>query len=87
MFYVLDMVKTQDRISEKFVKHIKIGLYELRVEYNGNIYRIFFCFDDGQIIILFNGFQKKTQKTPIKEIDKALKLKEEYYVHKSINKH
>lgn len=55
---------------------------ELRTESNGNIYRVFFIFDDGQIVVLFNGFQKKTRKTPNKEIEKALKIKEEYYAEK-----
>ncbi len=54
---------------------------ELRT-YNGNIYREFFIFDDGQIVVLFNGFQKKTQKTPNNEIEKALKIKEAYYADK-----
>lgn len=54
----------------------------LRTEYNGNIYRVFFIFDDGNIVLLFNGFQKKSQKTPGSEIDKALKIKEEYYANK-----
>ncbi|MEI8086738.1 MAG: type II toxin-antitoxin system RelE/ParE family toxin [Paludibacter sp.] len=79
VFYVLDMLKTQERISAKFVKHIQEGLYEMRTEYNSNIYRLFFIFDDGKIVVLFNGFQKKTQKTPHSEIDKALKIMEEYY--------
>ncbi len=70
IFYVLDMLKTQDRVSEKFVKAIRDGVYELRAEYESNIYRVFFCFDDGNIVILFNGFQKKTQKTPENEIKK-----------------
>jgi len=83
IYYILDMLKVRNRISEKFVKHIKDGLYELRAEYNSNIYRVFFCFDKGKVVILFNGFQKKTQKTPIKEINKALKIKEEYYGSKS----
>ena len=51
-------------------------------EYGGNIFRVFFIFDDGNIVILFNGFQKKTQKTPPSEIEKALKIKEEYYESK-----
>ena len=46
------------------------------------MYRLFFIFDDGQIVVLFNGFQKKTQKTPASEIKKALKIKEEYYASK-----
>lgn len=77
--YGLLLLKTQDRLPTKFVKLIKDGLYELRTEYNSNIYRIFFIFDDGQIVVLFNGFQKKTQKTPQSEIEKALKIKEAYY--------
>lgn len=55
------------------------GLYEIRVEYGSNIYRIFCCFDEGRIVVLFNAFQKKTQKTPQKEIEKALRLKRAYF--------
>ena len=73
------MLKMKNRISAKFVKPIKEGLYELRTEYNSNTYRVFFIFDEGNIVILFNGFQKKTQKTPKNEIEKALRLKKEYY--------
>lgn len=80
--YVLDVLKMQDRVSEKFVKYIKDGLYEIRASYNGNIYRAFFIFDEGNIVMLFNGFQKKTQKTPSKEMDRALELKKEYYAGK-----
>ena len=50
--------------------------------YNGYIYRALFIFDDGNIVMLFNGFKKKTQKTPSKEIEKALELKKEYYAAK-----
>ena len=77
--YVLDMLKTQDKVHIKFVKHIRDGVYEIRAEYSGNIYRVFFIFDDGNIVVLLNGFQKKSQKTPEKEIRQAIKLKEEYY--------
>lgn len=77
--YGLLLLKTQDRIPTKFVKYIHDGLYELRTEYEGNIYRVFFIFDEGNIIVLFNGFQKKTQKAPDNEIKKALKIKDEYY--------
>ena len=77
--YVLSLLGTEDRLPIKFIKSIRDGLYELRISYNGNIYRIFFIFDEGQIVVLFNCFQKKTQKTPETEIDKALKIKEEYY--------
>ena len=83
--YGLALLKTQDRLPTKFVKHIKDGLYELRTEYNGNIYREFFYFDEGNIVVLFNGFQKKTQKTPSSEITKALMIKERYYEYKRAN--
>jgi phage-related protein len=80
--YVLSLLETYDRLPVKYIKLIRDGLYELRIEYNGNIYRLFFIFDDGQIVVLFNGFQKKTQKTPQSEINRALKIKERYYEYK-----
>lgn len=82
VFYVIDMLKTQDRVSEKFVKHLEDGIYELRAEYNGNIFRVFFVFDEGNIVLLMNGFQKKSQKTPRKELALAKKIKKEYYDEK-----
>lgn len=77
------MLKSQERLSEKFVKHLEDGIYELRAEYAGDIFRVLFIFDEGQIILLFNGFHKKTQKTPRKEIELAKKLRREYYDDKS----
>ncbi|WP_136466082.1 type II toxin-antitoxin system RelE/ParE family toxin [Flagellimonas onchidii] len=75
--YVFELIKQVDRIPEKFLKHLAEtkGLYEIRVEYQSNIYRIFCCFDDGQLVVLFNGFHKKTQK----EIDKAERLMKNYF--------
>ena len=80
--YVVSLLATQDRLPTKFIKHIENGLYELRVMWESNIYRIFFIFDEGVVVVLFNGFQKKTQKTPKIEIDKAIKIKEAYYADK-----
>ena len=77
--YGLLLLKTQDRLPTKFVKLIKDGLYELRTEYGGNIFRVFFIFEEGKVVILFNGFQKKRQKTPPNEIETALKIKGAYY--------
>ena len=57
--YGLLLLKTQDRLPLKFVKFIRDGIYELRTEYGGNIFRVFFIFDEGHIVVLFNGFQKK----------------------------
>ena len=68
-------------MPEKFLKHLTNtnGLYEIRIEYQSNIYPIFCCFDKGKLVVLFNAFQKKTQKTPKKEIEKAIKLMDEYF--------
>ncbi len=75
------MIRITDRIPRKFFQHMTgtDGLFEIRIEYQSNIYRIFCCFDKGNLVVLFNGFQKKSQKTPRKEIDKALKIKHEYF--------
>ncbi|MDH6357583.1 phage-related protein [Parabacteroides sp. PF5-9] len=80
--YILSLLETEDRLPTKFIKLIRDGVYEIRINYNNNIYRIFFIFDEGKIVVLFNGFQKKTQKTPSSEIEKAIKIKEEYYEYK-----
>ena len=71
IYYILDMLKVQERVNSKFVKYLREELYEIRAEYGGNIFRVFFIFDDGNIVILFNGFQKKTQKTPPSEIENS----------------
>lgn len=78
---VLSWIQSLDIIPISMMKSIEgvKGLYEIRVEFNSNIYRIFCCFDKGKLVVLFNAFQKKTQKTPPKEIEKAKKLMEEYF--------
>ncbi len=77
-------IKSIDRLPISILKSIegKKGLYEIRIEFGGNIFRIFCCFDDGSLVILFNGFQKKTQKTPKGEIEKAERLMNEYFENK-----
>jgi phage-related protein len=77
-----------DRIPEKFLKHLEgtDGLYEIRIRSGSNIYRVFCCFDAGSIVILLNGFQKKSQKIPRKEISKAINLKGEYFTNKKGDK-
>jgi len=79
--FVFKIIRTVDRIPEKFFKHIEgsNGLFEIRIKAGSGIYRVFCCFDQGRIVILFNGFQKKSQKTPKKEIEKADRLKQEYF--------
>ena len=73
-----------DRLPITILKSIegKKGLFEIRVEFGGDIFRVFCCFDEGSLVILFNGFQKKTQKTPSGEIEKAERLMKEYFESK-----
>ena len=78
---VLFMMTILERVPTKFFKSIEgiKGLFEIRIEYESNIYRIFCCLDKGNLVVLFNGFQKKTQKTPTKELQKAEKIMTQYF--------
>jgi len=75
--HVLELIRQVERVPEKFLAPMTgyDGLFEVKIEYQSNIYRIFCCFDEGRLIVLLNGFQKKTQKTPKIEIEKAMRLK------------
>ena len=81
------MLRTIQHVPEKYFKHLEgtKGLYEIRVETGGNIYRIFSFFDKGNLVVLGNAFQKKSQKTPKQEIERALKIMEEYFDAKESN--
>jgi phage-related protein len=78
--WTLQLIRVTSKIPEKYFSHMTgtKGLYEVRVEVGNNIYRIFSFFDKGNLVILGNGFQKKSQKTPRQEIDRAIKIMEEY---------
>jgi phage-related protein len=80
IIWTLELIEDIRKIPETYLKYMKNtdGLYEIRVQQGSDIFRIFCFFDQEQLVILMNGFQKKSQKTPKKEIDKALKIKEEY---------
>ena len=84
IFKIIDAIETLERIPQNYLKHLEgtDGLFEARVQLGSNIWRVFCFFDKGRLVILLNGFQKKTQKTPKKEIDKAIQLKKEYYESK-----
>lgn len=71
-----------ERMPHHYIKYIRDSVYEFRVNYGNNEFRVFFIYDGMTIVVLFNGFRKKTQKTPLKEIEKAIKLKIEYYEYK-----
>ena len=83
--YVFKVIRTVQNVPKKFLDHLTgtDGLYEIRVEFESNIYRIFCCFDKGKLVVLFNGFQKKTQKTPKNELEKALSIMNEYFQQKN----
>src|SRR5690606_135009 len=79
--HVLELIKQVDRVPDKFLSPMTgyEGLFEVKIEYESNIYRVSSCFYEGKLVVLFNGFQKKTQKTPKKESEKAMRLKKEYF--------
>jgi len=82
--WTLQLIATLERIPERYFKHItgSNGLYEIRVEVGSDIYRVFCFFDKGKLVVLINGFQKKTNKTPANELELAKKLKKQYYNEK-----
>ena len=84
--YVFELIRQVEMVPKKFLAPVTgyEGLFEIRVEYQSNIYRVFCCFDEGKLVVLLNGFQKKTQKTPKKEIEKAMRLKEDYFKQKKL---
>jgi phage-related protein len=81
IFKILEAIETLERIPSNYLKFIvgTNGLYEARIQLGSNIWRVFCFFDNGRLVILLNGFQKKTQKTPKNEIEKAITLMKEYY--------
>lgn len=81
---VLKLVESQRIIPKKFFRIIEDsdGIYEIKVEIESNIYRVFCCFDEGAVVVLFHGIQKKSQKTPPKEIKRAELIKKEYFKSK-----
>ena len=80
IIWTLSLIEELPIVPETYLKHIKStdGLYEIRVKVGRDIFRIFCFFDSGKLIVLMNGFQKKSQKTPKNDLEKALKIKDEY---------
>ena len=85
--WTINLVETLEIVPEDYFKHLTNtnGLYEIRVKQGSDIFRIFSFFDKGKLIVLANGFQKKTQKTPKQEIEKAEIIKEEYFAEQLDN--
>lgn len=84
IYKIFEIIEYQQQVPKKFIKHVEgtKGLYETRFSLGSNIWRVFCFFDEGKLFILLNGFQKKTQKTPKSEIDKAIRLMAEYFKEK-----
>lgn len=80
IIWTFELIEDLQRVPETYLKHLENtdGLYEIRVQVASDIFKIFCFFDEGQIVVVANGFQKKTQKTPKKEIETAVKIKKEY---------
>ena len=81
ILWTIRLIRDIQRVPEQYLKHLEgtDGLYEIRVSSGNNIFRIFCFFDEGQLVILLNAFQKETQKTPTDELERARKLKKQYY--------
>ena len=84
IFKVIEIIETFERVPSTYLKVLvgTNGLYEARIKLGSNIWRVFCFFDKGKLVILLNGFAKKTQKTPKKEINKAIRLMNSYYEDK-----
>lgn len=85
IYKVIEIIETYERVPSTYLKSIKgtNGLYEARIKPGSSIWRVFCFFDEGKLVILLNGFSEKSQKTPGKEITKAIQLMKMYYEEKS----
>ena len=88
ILWTFKLIETQNKIPASYLKHLEgtEGIYEIRVQCGNDIFRIFCFFDEGKIVVLANGIQKKSNKTPIREIEKAIKIKKEYQLDNTISK-
>ena len=88
ILWTFKIIETQNKIPASYLKHMEgtEGIYEIRVQHGNDIFRIFCFFDTGKIVVLANGFQKKSIKTPKRELEKAIKIKKEYQLDTSISK-
>jgi phage-related protein len=88
ILWTLRVIEDLERIPEIYFKPLEgtDGLYEIRVQSGGDVFRIFCFFDDNNLVVIGHGFQKKTQKTPEREIERGEKIKRDYYEEKKLNK-
>jgi len=88
IYKIIEVIETNKTVPSNYLKHITgtKGIYEARIQLGSNIWRVFCFFDEDRLVILMNGFQKKTQKTPKNEIEKAIRIRDEYYNYKKTEK-
>lgn len=72
------LAKRGPELRQPYSKHLRDGLFELRIQSSGDAARIFYFFFIGEKIVLVDGFVKKTQRTPQGLLQKALRYKIEY---------
>ena len=78
--WTLNLVETLPQIPSKYMKKLPgtDDLWEVRILFAGNIFRILCFFDGSNLVVLNHAFRKKTQKTPRQDIDLAEKRKQDY---------
>jgi len=81
-FWTFEIIEDLESVPKTYFKHLDDGIYEVRVKFGSNIYRIFAFFDEDKLVLTINGFQKKTQKTPKSEIKRAKTIRIQYYEEK-----
>ena len=78
--WVLDLAESLERVPGHYFCKLTDtdNIWEFRIKLGSNIYRVL-AFMDGQQIVATNAFVKKTQKTPIREIERAQNYKRDYF--------
>jgi len=85
IFKIIEAIETLEKVPSNYLKSIigTNGLFEARIQLGSDIWRVFCFFNKGRLVILLNGFVKKTQKTPKNEIEKANQLLIKYFKSKA----
>ena len=80
VLWVLQLIEELENIPRQYFKKLADGegIWEVRIQFGNDIFRLLGFFDGGTLLILTNGFAKKSQKTPAQEIALAVRRKDEY---------
>ncbi len=86
IYKIIEIIEIYERVPSKYLKALKgtDGLYEARIKLGKDIWRVFCFFDEGRLVVLLTGFHKKTQRTPKRELDRAIKLRDNYFIEKNV---